>query len=128
MLKRSSAKHMYEYQKQNAFEARKSESNRIMVKYPERIPIICEPKDKKIILSKKKFLVPRDLTTQQFLNVLRKHTELKPQEAMFVFVNNNIPANMMTMNELYKNEKNEDGFLYFVVSLENTFGSILINR
>ena len=54
-------------------EERKLECERIRVKYPDRIPVICEKAFNSNIaqVDKRKFLVPMDLTVGQFLYVIR---------------------------------------------------------
>ena len=61
------------YKEDYTLEQRKEESNKILERYPDRIPIICETLDKNAPkLDKKKFLVPCDLTMGQFMFILRK--------------------------------------------------------
>jgi GABA(A) receptor-associated protein len=107
-----------------SFEKRKSEADRIKLKYPNRIPIICE---KNIHcdapnIDKNKYLVPSDLTTGQFLYVIRKRIKLEPEKALFLFINNTLPGTSHLISSLYKNHKDDDGFLYVIYSSENTFG------
>tara|TARA_B110001454_G_C12721664_1_gene434971 strand:- start:4382 stop:4831 length:450 start_codon:yes stop_codon:yes gene_type:complete len=103
---------------------RKSESLRIKNKYPTRIPIICEKNIHSDVpdLDKNKYLVPPDLTVGQFLYVIRKRIKLTPEKSIFLFVDNSIPASSQIISQLYKDHKNEDGFLYIIYSGENTFG------
>ena len=42
-------------------------------------------------LDKKKYLVPSDLTVGQFYFLIRKRIHLRPEDALFFFVNNVIP-------------------------------------
>ena len=74
-------------------------------------------------LDKKKYLVP-DLTYSQFLGVVRKRLKLEPEKAMYMFVGDEeeLPPNGVTMNELYEQFKDEDGFLYFSVAGLSVFG------
>ena len=103
---------------------RKEESNRIIEKYPERIPVIvlkgngCNLPD----LDKKKFLVPLDLNFGQFIFIIRKRIKLTPEKAIFIFINNTLPKATDTLGKLYKEQKNQDGFLYVTYNGENTFG------
>ena len=72
---------------------RKSEAERIRIKYPDRVPVICEKADRSDIpdIDKKKYLVPADLTVGQFQYVIRKRIKLAPEKALFVFCSNHIP-------------------------------------
>ena len=112
------------YKKNNSFEERKSESNRIRIKYHNRIPVIVEVIDLK--LDKSKYLVPCDFTASQFLCIIRKRIKIMPETALFILINNSFPLATSTMSMLYKEHKDKDGFLYMVLSLENTFGTFKI--
>ena len=112
----------YEY----TFEQRLEESLRVLQKYPDRIPVICE-KNKKSSkncpnIDKIKYLVPKDLTMGQFLYVIRKRLNFPPEKAIFLFVGNLITPSTASVNEIYNNYKDKDGFLYITYSLENVFG------
>ena len=57
---------MTSFKQKHAFDKRKDEASRILQKYPERIPVICE-KDTRSRdipdIDRKKYLVPSDLST-----------------------------------------------------------------
>ena len=53
-------------------------------------------------LDKKKYLVPSDLTVGQFYFLIRKRIHLRPEDALFFFVNNVIPPTSATMGSLYQ--------------------------
>lgn len=112
------------FRKNYSLEKRKSESSRIKSKYPNRIPIICEKNINCDVpnIDKNKYLVPVDLTVGQFLYVIRKRIKLNPEKALFLFINNTIPATSQLLSQIYKDYQNEDGFLYIIYSSENTFG------
>ena len=115
-----SFKDLYDYEK------RIDESSRIRKKYPERIPVIVE-KDKSCKnlddIDKHKYLFPADLTIGQLLYVIRKRIKgMDPSKALFVFVGKSMPCMTDTIAVLYDGHKDEDGFLYFTYSGENTFG------
>lgn len=106
-----------------SLEKRKNEAYRIISKYPSRIPCIVEHNTKShLILDKTKFLVPNDITIGQFIFVLRKRVNIRAEQALFLFVNNTIPPSSKIMSDVYREHKNEDNFLYFIISSENTFG------
>ena len=73
-------------------------------------------------IDKKKFLVPSDLTIGQFIYVIRQRIQLAPTQALFLFVNNTLPATISPISVIYENNKNEDGFLYIEYNSEETFG------
>jgi len=114
------------YKIKKTFNERKSESDRIIDKYPDRIPIICE-KTLRINsnipnLDKTKYLVPRELTVGQFMYVIRKRLKLESSEALYIFANGHIMSCSTLMSVAYDNYKDTDGFLYLKYSKENTFG------
>jgi GABA(A) receptor-associated protein len=106
------------------FEQRKQECKRVRDKYPSRIPIIVEINDKNLnSLDKQKFLSPADLSVGQFQYVIRQRIKIKPERALFMFINKNIiPNTSSTLDVLYRQYMDKDGFLYVYVSSENTFG------
>jgi|SaaInlV_100m_DNA_3_1039692.scaffolds.fasta_scaffold89042_2 GABA(A) receptor-associated protein len=113
------------FKKENSLEKRSTESTRILLKYKNRVPIIIDVADSfkdQLKLDKKKYLVPSDLNVSQFLYVIRKRLELQPEHALFIFFNNTLPPTSQILGDLYKTEKDKDGFLYATVSLESVFG------
>jgi len=114
-----SFKEIHPYQK------RLEEANRIIDKYNGRIPVILEVNKSninEIIIDKKKYLVPDDLTVSQFIYVIRKRLDIESEKALFLFFNNHLPASSSLMNDIYKKYKSDDNFLYAIISLESTFG------
>ena len=100
------------------------EAIRIMKKYPTRIPIIVN-KHKYCSLpeiDKTKYLVDKDMNIREFLYVIRKRIQLDKSESIFLTINNKLCSSNDIISKIYKNEKHEDGFLYFVYTNENTFG------
>ena len=115
------------FKTQYSFKERLEESTRIIVKYPDRIPIICEKsmvkKNTNIPdIDKSKYLVPMDLTISQFLYVIRKRIKLPSEKAIFLFVGGTIPPSSASMTEIYLHHRDADGFLYITYSGENVFG------
>jgi GABA(A) receptor-associated protein len=106
-------------------EKRKAEAQRIRAKYPDRIPVIVEKSNGSTApdIDKKKYLVPADLTMSQFVYVVRKRIKLGQAQSLFLFLNNNtLPTPAQCISLVYKEHKNEDGFLYITYDTENTFG------
>ncbi len=108
--------------KKHSFEKRKNESETILKKYPNRIPVIIDTCKTSFTLDKHKYLIPDDLTVTQLLFIIRKRCKLAPEMALFIFVNNSLPlASNMLLDE-YKKNMDKDGFLYIVIREESTFG------
>jgi GABA(A) receptor-associated protein len=109
-----------------SFEKRREESNRVMLKYQDRLPIICEKSNSAINdcpdIDKKKYLVPKDLTMGQFLYVIRKRMRIPSEKALFLFVSNTIAPSSSNISDIYSHYADQDGFLYITYSFENVFG------
>mmetsp|Transcript_24591 Transcript_24591/g.55981 ORF Transcript_24591/g.55981 Transcript_24591/m.55981 type:complete len:121 (-) Transcript_24591:751-1113(-) len=120
---------MTSHKEEHSLESRKTSSASIRSKHPDRIPVIVEKRARDQSLpeiDKKKFLVPADLTIQQFVYVIRKRIKLQPEQAIFLFVNNGtLPPSVAALQTVYDKYKDEDGFLYMTYSGENTFGCVL---
>jgi GABA(A) receptor-associated protein len=114
------------YKKTYSKEERIKETMRILKKYPDKVPIICErsltTSPDCPYLDKNKYLVPRDFTMGQFVYVIRKRMALPPEKAIFLFIGNTVPHTSQVMSTTYDTSKDEDGFLYVNYSFENTFG------
>ena len=113
------------FQEKHSFEDRTKESEKIINKYPDRIPIIVT-KNKSCILNdipKCKFLVPKDLTMAQFTVIVRKRISLTDKETLFLFINDQtLATGSESVSNLYDQHKDEDGFLYISYCNENVFG------
>tara|TARA_B100001059_G_C17828065_1_gene582770 strand:- start:794 stop:1138 length:345 start_codon:yes stop_codon:yes gene_type:complete len=107
-----------------SFEDRCDECNRILTKFTQRIPVICEKhkKCKLIDIDKKKYLIPIDFSIGQFIYVIRKRLRLSPDKAIFLFINGTIPSSSSAMIHIYDINKDSDGFLYITYDDENVFG------
>jgi GABA(A) receptor-associated protein len=110
------------YKNQKVFAERKNESERIKFKYPNRIPVICENSEKNLDITK--YLVPHDITIGQFMYIIRKRLKLDPHDALYLFANGYIMSCSNIMITVYNNYKDLDGFLYFKLSKESTFGNL----
>ena len=107
------------------FEIRRREADRMMEKYPDRIPCIVESTDD-IVLDKLKYLVPGDLNVGQLIFVIRKRVKLPETDALFMFTAQNVlPPTSALISHVYKNFGDEDGFLYFKIGKENVFGGLV---
>jgi GABA(A) receptor-associated protein len=113
------------FKEKHSLEKRVSESAKIMEKYPNRIPVICQ----KIHsahdipdIDRVKYLVPNDLNMGQFLYIIRKRIKIEPEKAIYIFVNDKIVAGTQIIMDIYENNKDKDGFLYIYYTGETTFG------
>uniref|UniRef100_A0A1A9UWQ7 Uncharacterized protein n=1 Tax=Glossina austeni TaxID=7395 RepID=A0A1A9UWQ7_GLOAU len=113
----------FEYKEKHSFDKRRAEGDKMRRKYPDRVPVIIEklPTARIVDLDKKKYLVPNDLTIGQFYFLIRKRIQLRPEDALFFFINNVIPPKAATMGSLYQEYHEDDYFLYIAYSDENVF-------
>ncbi|CAI8610843.1 unnamed protein product [Vicia faba] len=112
------------FKQEFSLDERRKESQSILVKYPDRVPVIIEKYSRTDLpeLDKKKYLVPRDMSVGQFIHILSSRLSLMPGKALFIFVKNTLPQTASLMNSIYQTYKDEDGFLYMCYSSEKTFG------
>ena len=112
------------FKSQNSFSERIKESERIRIKYPDRIPVIVDNDFNSTLLKldKNKYLVPIDLTILQFMFILRKRFKIEKDHALFMVINGFIPASSSLMSDIYNKYKDDDQYLYIVLKTESTFG------
>jgi len=113
------------------FEERLYYSNKLLSRYPDRIPIIIE-KDKDVILENYKYLLPKNINIGEFMSIIRTKMNIANKQAIFTFVkncNNDFEKEnyiLVPMSEsienIYNMYKNKDKFLYIKFGIENTFG------
>ncbi len=114
----------FEFKRKTNFEQRATEANKILKKYIDRIPIICEPSANSRILtaSNTKFIVPRKLTMMNFVNVIRNRLTINHKEALFFMVDKKIIRMDILIEQLYEIHKSADGFLYISYKEEDVYG------
>jgi GABA(A) receptor-associated protein len=118
-------KKMIDFKKTFSFNDRHDDACRVLTKYPDRIPIICEKNATNndiAQIDKIKYLVPMDMTCGQFMFTIRKRLKLPPEKAIFILVNGVIPPVSESMYNIYNAHKSPDKFLYITYVSENVFG------
>ena len=116
------------FKKSYTFLQRSEEVSRILKKYPDKIPIICEQNyhssktHNNYNIKKNKFLVPDDFNVGQFIYIIRQQLSLKPEIGLFIFINGYIPSSSEYLYNIYNRLRDTDGFLYITYSFEHTFG------
>ena len=112
------------YQDTVPFEERRNECERITAKYPLRIPCIVETKGKNLPpMTKCKYLIPHDLTFQQFMYVIRKRLKLTSDKGIFALIEGKIVPGSASMGLVREQHKDPDGFTYVTITEESVFGS-----
>lgn len=102
----------------------KQHSDRIINKYLNRYPILLWTLGSNIIIKKRKFIVPGNITIGQFLYVLRKQLiDFNSSDGLFLIVEGAdimLPSNQI-VEKVWK-EYNINGFIRLALTKENTFG------
>ncbi len=117
---------MFSFDKKEPPKKNREEADRIMRKYPDRIPVIVTKSQYSNVpeIDKQKYLAPIDLTLGQFQFVIRRRLKLPPEKALFLFINGEIYCPSVLLISIYEQQHDKgDGFLHMTYSGENTFGA-----
>ena len=97
---------------------------KIKEKYPDKVPIIIREIHPHLELSRRKYIVPKDITYGQLLFTIRsKMKNLKSSEALYLLAGKKytfVPITK-TIGSTF-DEYNENGFILLTVTKESTFG------
>lgn len=103
-----------------------AEINTVMKKHPGRVPVYVKRADNVSSslpeINRHKFLIPEDFTLHALQHTVRLYLKLRPEQAIFLFINNAIPYYSDSLGQLYEKHRDKDGLLYITYSTENTFG------
>lgn len=116
----------YSFRDSTTFKERYDETRRIRMKYPTKLPIVCEKNRHQSSLpdiDMKRYLVPYDITVGQFMHIIHKRLRLNKNVALFFLTGNTMVSASSLMTDVYERFKDLDGYLYFVYATENAFGS-----
>ena len=93
---------------------------KLLVKYPDRIPLIVESRlgDGQVF----KYMVPKDRTIAALMTQLRKYIKMSPKKAIYIFADGYLPPNSYTVGQVWEHHRNNENVLHIYYSLENTFG------
>ena len=96
---------------------------RILKRYPDRIPVILIPLNKDIGLKKYKYLVHPTIKIGHFIYTLLLNNNLKSSSGIYLTTQKgNMISTQDTFEYLYHNFKSNDEALYLNVIKENVFG------
>lgn len=114
------------FKAKRSLEIRKRDVEEISKKHPDKVPIVIErAKNEKALppLDKVKFLVPEEVTMGQLTLILRRRLQLLDSQTFYILVNNRtlVPVST-TLAEVYRSQKDVDGFLYVNYAAQETFG------
>lgn len=114
------------FKRRRSFNSRKRDVDEIIKKHPHKVPIIIErAKNEKSLglLDKSKFLVPEELTMSQLTTIIRRRLRLTDTQSFYLIVNRRTMVSAsMTLAEVYRSDKDTDGFLYITYASQEMFG------
>jgi hypothetical protein len=117
------------FKNRNSYEKRCEHSNKLLIKYPNFVPVIVDSLDFSVRIDKNKLLIHKDTSCTILIYNIRKQLKLENFESIFVFCNDILVCNTYTVGQLYEyylseNKIQHDGdkFLYLEIKKENTFG------
>ena len=116
----------FQYKKEFDKEKRIEQCKALLIRDPDKIPIILEkdPACKLEPLQKKNFLVKKNFNVSKFIDMIRKMMKLKEGDALFLSAKGKYSINgEKTIADLYNHYKDkEDGLLYISYSSLEVFG------
>lgn len=119
------------FKQRRSFEARKLEVENIRKKFPTKIPVVVERYQREVnlpVMDKTKFLVPQELTIMNFAIIIKNRLRVPTSRAFYFVINNqSMASTSKTVAEIYKEHKDEDGFLYMTYASQEMFGSNMID-
>ena len=106
------------FKERRTFEERRKDVDEITRKHPHKIPLVIERSrsEKHLpLLDKTKFLVPEELTMSQLTAIIRKRMLLSDTQSFYLIINSkSMVSTSTTLQEVYRSQKDKDGFLYMV--------------
>lgn len=111
--------------KSQEYSIKAEDLERLLLKHPQSIPVYLSKSPLSNTtpdLAKKKYLIPYDYSISNVMFLIRKSAALRPDQGIFLFINNEIPAQSMMLQQAYEKYKSSDGLLRITYALENTFG------
>ena len=94
------------------------------LKIPIIIDLYDEPDTKdRIKLNNHKFIVSKYILVSEFIFKLRKNLNINSYESIFLISNNNLLNTNDLLNSVYEKNKDQDNFLYIIITIEKIFGT-----
>lgn len=117
---------MDRFKKEYTFEQRKDDTDKVMQKYKNRVPVyLYKGKFNRTMeeYEKKKFLVSEDMKFYVFTDTIRNTYKIDKNQSIYYMINDKVMIEMTsTLGMLYRRYKDDDGYLYLSYYGENVFG------
>lgn len=125
ILENNTEKKEYNYQDEIPYKTRCIDSENIVRKHPNCVPVIINTKEN-IDMKRKKFLVSYNINSTILIYHIRKHISNAPCNSIFLFHENTIIDNLKNIGDMYLDyiltNKSDDKYFYLNLCFENTFG------
>ena len=100
--------------------------DKLLNKYPNRVPIKVNVCKQIQPIEKTQFLVPKNYTVSRFMLILRNKITLNKEQGLFLLINNELPPTSELLGNIYEqsllDSNREKRYLEAYLQLENTFG------
>jgi hypothetical protein len=114
------------YKAKHSLEDRKKQSEAIIAKYINYIPVIVECDRSMGVMRKQKFLVPQDVNCSHIIIAIRNQLKIDNSKSVFIFYNDTIICPTENVKHVYQKylstQSDGDKFFHIYVTSENTFG------
>ena len=114
------------YKTKYSLEERIRQSELILAKYYNYIPVIVECDPQIGTMKKQKFLVPQNVNCSHMIVAVRNQLKLDPSKSIFIFYNDNIICPTENVNVVYRRYLTQvndgDKIFHIYVTSDNTFG------
>ncbi len=111
----------YVHQMMYTFNERINETNYLIKRYPNKIPVIVEKSDRLKIpdISKHKFLFNRNAKFGSIMAKIRKILDVNSSTTVYFSINSDIiPKTYHIMNDIYTKYKDQDQYLYLTYDIK----------
>ena len=113
------------YKESIPFEVRSKNAKQLMANYPGKCPVVLvQDHSCAISMPNQKLLVKGTLSVFEFVRFLRNQVVIGTDDGFYIFVGELAPAQTTTIEELYMNYADEDGYLYVLYAVQEDKGSL----
>lgn len=129
LLSRQRSSNSSSYKAKYSLEDRKKQSEAIIAKYINYVPVIVDCDRGMGTMRKQKFLVPQDVNCSHIIIAIRNQLKIDNSKSIFIFYNDTIICPTENVKQVYQKylstQHDGDKFFYIYVTSENTFGTFI---